>query len=338
MGLRYRKSINLGGGFRVNLSKNGIGYSWGVKGYRVTKTADGKTRQTVSIPGTGISYVEEHGSGRNTSKRAESPVDPLASYSDIETVESADISNFQSPLYDELFKQIKHTRKIAYLILFLSIFVAPFSPVLIFACIGLAIYYLSSHRYMIEYEFDDTEREKWDALSTAWRGIASSQSLQEITMTAKSRNVRENAGIENAYDTIKMRGDGTLPFSLKTNIEPIVFAMKDKQIAIMPDRLLVFTKKDIGVLDYADIKFDLSAVGFLESGPVPGDAELVKMVWGYANKDGSPDKRYTNNKQFPVMKYGQIIMTSKSGLDVRFMCSNEAAMEQLYHIINGEEN
>ena len=29
MGWRYRKSINLGGGFRVNLSKNGIGYSRG---------------------------------------------------------------------------------------------------------------------------------------------------------------------------------------------------------------------------------------------------------------------------------------------------------------------
>ena len=37
MGFRYRKSINLGGGFRINLSKSGIGYSWGVRGYRVTK-------------------------------------------------------------------------------------------------------------------------------------------------------------------------------------------------------------------------------------------------------------------------------------------------------------
>ena len=37
MGLRFRKSINLGGGFRINLSKSGVGYSWGAKGYRVTK-------------------------------------------------------------------------------------------------------------------------------------------------------------------------------------------------------------------------------------------------------------------------------------------------------------
>lgn len=59
MGFRFRKSINLGGGFRVNLSKSGVGYSWGVKGYRVTKTAKGTTRRTVSIPGTGLSYVQE---------------------------------------------------------------------------------------------------------------------------------------------------------------------------------------------------------------------------------------------------------------------------------------
>ena len=63
MGLRYRKSINLGGGFKINLSKSGVGYSWGVKGYRVTKTANGRTRTTASIPGTGISYVHETGKG-----------------------------------------------------------------------------------------------------------------------------------------------------------------------------------------------------------------------------------------------------------------------------------
>lgn len=37
MGFRIRKSINLGGGFRINLSKNGVGYSWGMKGIRYTK-------------------------------------------------------------------------------------------------------------------------------------------------------------------------------------------------------------------------------------------------------------------------------------------------------------
>lgn len=59
MGLRYRKSSKLPGGFLVNLSKFVIGYSWGVKGFRVGKTARGTTRTTMSVPGTGISRVSE---------------------------------------------------------------------------------------------------------------------------------------------------------------------------------------------------------------------------------------------------------------------------------------
>ena len=58
MGFRFRKSINLGP-LRLNFSKSGVGYSVGGKGFRVTKTATGKTRTTAPIPGTGISYVHE---------------------------------------------------------------------------------------------------------------------------------------------------------------------------------------------------------------------------------------------------------------------------------------
>lgn len=70
MGMRFRKSINLGGGARVNISKSGIGGSIGGKGYRYTKEANGGTRNTVSIPGTGISYIKESGS-KSKKKSAE---------------------------------------------------------------------------------------------------------------------------------------------------------------------------------------------------------------------------------------------------------------------------
>jgi hypothetical protein len=46
MGFRFRKSINLGGGFRVNLSKSGIGYSFGTKGMRWTQLANGRSHST----------------------------------------------------------------------------------------------------------------------------------------------------------------------------------------------------------------------------------------------------------------------------------------------------
>lgn len=67
MGFRFRKSIPIGKHFRINLSKSGVGYSCGVKGARFTKTANGKNRTTLSVPGTGISYTTE--SKAHTSKK-----------------------------------------------------------------------------------------------------------------------------------------------------------------------------------------------------------------------------------------------------------------------------
>lgn len=61
MGFRFRKSIDVLGLFRINFSKSGVGFSYGVPGYRVTKMANGRTRKTVTIPGTGISHVSETG-------------------------------------------------------------------------------------------------------------------------------------------------------------------------------------------------------------------------------------------------------------------------------------
>lgn len=79
MGFRFKKSIKAGP-FRVNLSKSGVGYSVGGKGFRVTKKAGGGVRTTASIPGTGISYVKDHGSGRkqssNRSSNAETAIKP----------------------------------------------------------------------------------------------------------------------------------------------------------------------------------------------------------------------------------------------------------------------
>lgn len=76
MGLRFRKSKSFGP-FRVNISKSGIGYSVGGKGFRYTKKAGGGTRTTASIPGTGISYVTE---SKNRLRRRKPRPSPLEGF------------------------------------------------------------------------------------------------------------------------------------------------------------------------------------------------------------------------------------------------------------------
>ena len=55
MGFRFRKSINVGGGSRINLSKRGVGFSVGARGARYSVGPSGRS-WTFSIPGTGLSY------------------------------------------------------------------------------------------------------------------------------------------------------------------------------------------------------------------------------------------------------------------------------------------
>ena len=57
MTVQVRKSIQLIPGVRMNISKSGVGYSVGGKGYRVTHSANGRITRTISIPGTGIRDV-----------------------------------------------------------------------------------------------------------------------------------------------------------------------------------------------------------------------------------------------------------------------------------------
>lgn len=58
MGFRYSKSLNVGP-FRVNLSKSGVGYSIGGRGFRTGVRATGRSYSSVSLPGTGMSYVKQ---------------------------------------------------------------------------------------------------------------------------------------------------------------------------------------------------------------------------------------------------------------------------------------
>lgn len=70
MGWNFFRSIRLGGGFRLNLSKKGIEVSTGIPGVRLSTGPRGKRFQ-LTIPGTGIYYRKTWGSGKNRNLETE---------------------------------------------------------------------------------------------------------------------------------------------------------------------------------------------------------------------------------------------------------------------------
>jgi hypothetical protein len=68
MGFVFRKSFGAGP-FRVNLSKSGVGYSVGGRGFRTGISANGRRYSSFGVPGTGLSYRTSKGSGSRTGSR-----------------------------------------------------------------------------------------------------------------------------------------------------------------------------------------------------------------------------------------------------------------------------
>ena len=72
MGLRFRKSFKVAPGVKVNIGKKSSSVSFGGKGARYTVSSSGRRTKSVSIPGTGISYVDAKTSGSGNKKSASS--------------------------------------------------------------------------------------------------------------------------------------------------------------------------------------------------------------------------------------------------------------------------
>ncbi len=70
MGLRFRRSLKIAPGIRLNFSRSGVGFSLGGRGYTITASSRGSAFQTFSLPGTGLSYRVESSSKRSRGKSA----------------------------------------------------------------------------------------------------------------------------------------------------------------------------------------------------------------------------------------------------------------------------
>jgi hypothetical protein len=61
MGFRFRRTIKILPGVRLNLNKGSVSISVGPRGLKHTVSTNGTTTTTVGIPGSGLSYSERSG-------------------------------------------------------------------------------------------------------------------------------------------------------------------------------------------------------------------------------------------------------------------------------------
>lgn len=335
MGVRFRKSVNLGGGLRVNVSKSGIGYSWGTKGYRYTKTAKGSSRRTYSIPGTGLSYVSESGKSKRPSSESHArgaSHSQQAEVSNAVSTESVNAGDYQPAEYEELLTQMRKAQRLDYLSSWLiaTIILAALPPFILTAFAGavLKIVVRSKMRVPMEYSFDDESRAAYEDLSAIWMSLNKNNRFWQ-TVSETSLDRKTSGGAARGVRRIPARATNKLPFFVESNVQPFGLKLRKQRVYFLPDKVLVVARTDVGAISYADLDMDFGMSHFVETDPVPKDAKVIGQTWLKVNKNGTPDKRFKNNKQVPICEYGSVLVTSNSGLHIELMCSNSNTVSEM---------
>jgi hypothetical protein len=110
---------------------------------------------------------------------------------------------------------------------------------------------------------------------------------------------------------------------------------KGGDIFLYPGFILYRAAREaFSVIDYHDVRGDAKTIPFQEQDAVPADSKVIGQTWAKANKDGSRDRRFTNNYQIPIAQYGYAILRSGGGLWEEFQFSSPERLVPFLNSMN----
>ena len=190
-------------------------------------------------------------------------------------------------------------------------------------------------RITLEYEFDDFTKNKNDYLNASIKEVFSNKKVWRINTSTRVNDIKYNSGAGNTVTRETISLSKRLPWYIKSNISVYCLTLKKEKIYLMPDRIIISKGVNgISGCSYKNLDFFLSTINFIENQLVPRDAQIVSYTWQYVNKNGGPDKRFSNNRQLPICKYGSISITSNEGINFLAHCSNVSTMLKINELIS----
>jgi hypothetical protein len=180
-------------------------------------------------------------------------------------------------------------------------------------------------RLATEFDLPDDLKDLFSRLSDAVAALAGAQRIWDTVSFVATDRFRERT---TASQSISRRPVGIslgtcdlIQSSLKV---PHLMNANGGDIFLYPAFVLYFlSQQTFALVDIRNITLDYNPISFIEEEAVPTDAELIGHTWKKVNKDGSPDRRFADNYQIPILKYGDFRLTSPSGLNEAYMISNE---------------
>ena len=311
MAWRYRKRLKIIPGVHLNLSKSGVSATIGVRGMSVTYGNKG-TYANIGIPGTGIYNrfkISDNTISQNEFIENETSPNftPIIS-SDILTVSSPNMEGVKELIVQtraqrlDIRADIKSIKKKIRCNLWCQFLMYSLYPIVKHR-IKLIKNDLKIQRQTVleleeqlktcyvnlDIDFEPEILNKYQNFITSFRTLSQSQKIWHIISArnlSRAERIQERTSAGSHINRVEVEfGLKSLP-EIKTEYEVLWLQNRNGH----------------------DLYFY---------------PKIVRYTWNKVNKNGTPDRRFRDNYQIPVVAYGEIFITNSAGLQEEYHCSND---------------
>lgn len=184
----------------------------------------------------------------------------------------------------------------------------------------------------LDIDSEDTFADLYKNTSKAFGLLNASQKKWDFTSSRNTNRITERTSAANTVTRSEISiSERHLPI-LKGDLPALCFRnINGGDLFLYPGFLIVYESNvDFAIISYTELDVEFRQVQFIETEQIPSDTKIVDKTWCKVNKDGSPDKRFSNNYQIPIVVYGQIHMKSSSGLNEVY-CFSNVELTMLFH-------
>lgn len=191
-------------------------------------------------------------------------------------------------------------------------------------------------RTIIFYDIDENEENKIQEFYDSFNDIIKSKKKWHILSSSNTYNIKQSYG--GASSSLKMKPikiKYKTPPHIKTNVKSICIPVGKQCLYFFPDKVLIYDKMKVGALDYKSLEISSTHSNFIWlKGFKPSDSTIVKYTYAHVNVNGTPDRRFSNNPQIPVLDFNQIHFSSNNGLNEEILVSKSNAGDKLISQMN----
>jgi hypothetical protein len=181
----------------------------------------------------------------------------------------------------------------------------------------------------LDFAFDAETFAAFSRLQQAYARLGNCSRIWDITTTAKTDRVAQRTTATEAIDRKAVRLDYAQDGIISTKWNALRFGNANGQdIYLYPGFVMMRDPgRDFALIDVREVNVEFSITRFIEEEALPSDSEVIGNTWKKANKDGSPDRRFANNYEIPIVRYGELRLRSATGINEAYLFSNAAAAE-----------